>query len=224
MDPNCTGIQPVMNVGSGDGMWGGNGFMGLFGLLVLLGIFNGGFGGFGNNWAMNGTQYATSAEVQRGFDHQDTQSQTRDILTAVNDASARGIAATNQTYHDTISALSDKYSELARDISSVDRDVERAIANQNECCCSTKSMIADAGASLSAQLAQNKYDTAMQMAGMESRIMQKFDANEITSLRDKVNELQLAQATSAMLKFPSYWSYGAGPFPPIFGCCGQNNI
>ena len=187
MDANGTGIQPVMNVGSGDGMWGGNGFMGLFGLLVLLGIFNGGFGGFGNNWAMNGTQYATSAEVQRGFDHQDTQSQTRDI-------------------------------------SSVDRDVERAIANQNECCCSTKSMIADAGASLSAQLAQNKYDTAMQMAGMESRIMQKFDANEITSLRDKVNELQLAQATSGMLKFPSNWSYGAGPFPPIFGCCGQNNI
>lgn len=34
-------------------------------------------------------------------------------------------------------------------------------------------------------------------------------------------QLQLAQATSGMLRFPNSWSYGAGPFPPIFGGCGN---
>lgn len=48
--------------------------------------------------------------------------------------------------------------------------------------------------------------------------------NKIEALQAQVSQLQLAQATSGMLKFPNSWSYGAGPFPPIFGCCGQNNI
>lgn len=38
-------IQPVMPVG-GDGFGGENGFMWIFGLLILLGLFNG--NGFGN--------------------------------------------------------------------------------------------------------------------------------------------------------------------------------
>ena len=44
---DTTGITPVMNVGGNDGMFGGNGFMGIFGLLILVGLLNGGFGGFG---------------------------------------------------------------------------------------------------------------------------------------------------------------------------------
>mgnify|MGYP006988877182 FL=1 len=65
----------------------------------------------------------------------------------------------------------------------------------------------------------------MQMAQMEARLTAKMDANEIQNLRDQVSQLQLQQATNGMLKFPNSWSYGAGPFPPIFGgCCGQGNI
>lgn len=223
MDANGNGIQPVMPVGGyGDG-FGGSSFTTIFGLLVLLGMFNGGFGFGNNNW--NDGRFATSADVQRGFDNQNTMAQTRDILTAVNDASARGIATTNQVYHDVVANFTDKYGELARDIANVDHDVERSIANQNECCGGIRMMIADAGASISAQIAQGKYDTSMQMAQMEQKILSKMDANEITALRDKVNELQMAQATAGMLRFPQSWSYGAGPFPPIFGgCCGQANI
>jgi hypothetical protein len=64
----------------------------------------------------------------------------------------------------------------------------------------------------------------MQMAQMEARLTSKLDQNEITYLRDKVQNLELAQATSGMLKFPNSWSYGAGPFPPIFGGCPNNNF
>ena len=60
------------------------------------------------------------------------------------------------------------------------------------------------------------------MAGLEQRLTSKMDQNEITSLRDQIQQLQLAQATAGMLRFPQGWSYGAGPFPPIFGGCSQN--
>ena len=85
-------------------------------------------------------------------------------------------------------------------------------------------MLADTGASLSAQISQNKYENAMALAAMEQRLTAKMDANEITRLRDKVQRLELGQATSGVLRFPNSWSYGAGPFPPIFapGGCGGN--
>ena len=63
----------------------------------------------------------------------------------------------------------------------------------------------------------------MQMAQMEQKILAKLDADKIESLQAQVNQLQLAQATNGVLRFPNSWSYGAGPFPPIYGCgCGNN--
>ena len=91
-----TGIQPVMPIGGND--WGGNGFMWIFGLLILMGMFNG--NGWGNNG--NGNANAIQADVNRGFDNQNLQAQTRDILGAVNAGTAQAVAATNQTFHDTL--------------------------------------------------------------------------------------------------------------------------
>ena len=113
-------------------MWGDSSFFWIFALLILA---NGGFGFGGNNFA-NAIGYenlATSNEVQRGFDNQNSMSNQREILAAVNDASARGIATTNQVYHDVVSYVGDKYSELDRDILGVGSAVQQAIANQNAC-------------------------------------------------------------------------------------------
>lgn len=191
------GITPVMNMG-GDGM---NGFMGIFGLLILLGILNGGFGGFGGG---NGNSNAIQNDINRGFDNQNLQAQSRDILGAVSAGTAQSVAATNQVYHDIVNNLGDKYMELARDVAGVQGSVAAAIANQNECCCSTKLLIE-----------QSKYENALQMAGLEQRLTSKMDQNEITSLRDQVQQLQLAQATAGMLRFPSAWTYNGGIFPPV---------
>ena len=217
-----TSIQPVMPIGNDGGAFGLNGMGGIFALLILLGLFTGGFGGIGGNRGYE--QYATRDQVQSGFDNQNMQMQTSGILTAVNNGTAQAIAATNQSFHDSLGVMQNLYNETARDIAGLAVGQANTLAQVNECCGSTKMMIADAGASLSSQIAQNKYENALALAGMEARIVAKMDANEITSLRDQINQLQLAQATSGMLKFPSNWSYGAGPFPPIFGCCGQNNI
>ena len=200
------------------GFGDGNAFMWIFALLILAG---GGFGGIGG-WNNSGGVSTLNADMQRGFDAQNLQAQTRDILSAVTAGTAQSVAATNQVYHDIVGNLGDKYMELARDVANVGASVQQSIANQNECCCSTKMLIAETNAGLAAQIAQNKYENALALAGMEQRITAKMDQNEITSLRDQISQLQLAQATSGMLRFPNSWSYGAGPFPPIFGCPSNN--
>ena len=197
----------------GAGGLGGNSFIWIFGLLILLGMINGGFGFGGNTAAALGYEnLATSNEVQRGFDNQNLQAQTRDILAAVNAGTAQSVAATNQTFHDNLAAMQSMYNETARDIASLAVGQANVLAKQNECCCETKMLIQ-----------QTSADNALQMAQMEARLNAKMDQNEITALRDQVNQLQLAQATAGVLRFPNSWSYGAGPFPPIFGC-GCNNI
>jgi hypothetical protein len=125
------------------------------------------------------------------------------------------VAATNQVYHDIVGNLGDKYMELARDVAGVQGTVAQAIANQNECCCSTKLLISESIAGLSAQIAQNKYENALAMAGMEARLTAKMDQNEITSLRDQIQQLQLSQAMCGVVRYPSGWAYNAGPFPPV---------
>ena len=205
---------------------GFGGFEGLIYLAVIASMFGGGFG-FGG-WGGNGVgaammgNVATQNDVQRGFDAQNSMANEREILNAVTNGTAQSVATTNQSFHDTLGVITDKYGELQRDIASLAVGQAQALANQNECCCSTKMLIAENASNTNAQIAQSKYDTSMQMAQMESRLLSKMDQNKIEALQAQVNELQLAQATNGMLRFPNSWSYGAGPFPPIFGGCGCN--
>ena len=204
-----------------DGMGGWNGMIWLFAILALMG---GGFGNWGNNNFANALGYenlATSNEVQRGFDNQNLQAQTRDILAAVNAGTAQSVATTNQTFHDSLAAMQNLYNETARDVAALAVGQANILAKQNECCCEQKQMIM-----------QNNYDGAMRDAATNANITSQIQSvkdmisqNKIEALQAQVSQLQLAQATAGVLKFPNSWSYGAGYFPPVFGgCCGQGNI
>ena len=119
MDNGSTGIMPVMPIGNGNDMGFGNGGFWIFALLILAMMGNGGFG-WGNNGFANAIGYenlATSNEVQRGFDAQNQLANEREILSAVNAGTAQAVAATNQTFHDTLGIIQNRYDELARDIS-----------------------------------------------------------------------------------------------------------
>lgn len=204
-----------------DGMGGWNGMIWLFAILALMG---GGFGNWGNNNFANAIGYenlATSNEVQRGFDNQNLQAQTRDILAAVNAGTAQSVATTNQTFHDSLAAMQNLYNETARDVAALAVGQANILAKQNECCCEQKQMIM-----------QNNYDGAMRDAATNANITSQIQSvkdmisqNKIEALQAQVSQLQLAQATAGVLKFPNSWTYGAGYFPPVFGgCCGQGNI
>ena len=89
----------------GDSFGGLNGFGGIFALLILLGLFSGGFGnGFGGNNGVN----TLNADMQRGFDTQNLSQQTRDILGAVTSGTAQTIAASTQN---AANAIINKFSE-----------------------------------------------------------------------------------------------------------------
>lgn len=182
---------------------GSNSFLWIFGLLILMAMMNGGNGLFGGGYH---PQYATQDFVQNGFNFNDLQDQNRDISNLVTAGTAQAVAATNQTFHDTLGVLNDKYSELQRDIAALAVGQANQLAKSNECCCETKMLIAENSAAIN-----------LALANMEGRLTAKMDANTIQELRDKVGQLELSQATAGVLRYPNSWTYGAGPFPPFYG-------
>ena len=174
------------------------GWEGLIFLFAILCLFGGGGFGFGGN------TNALNADMQRGFDTQNLQAQTRDILSAVNAGTAQAVSATNQTFHDNLSAMQSLYNETARDISDLRVGQANALANANDCCCSTKQLIM-----------QTNFDTNANITAQIQSVKDMIAQNKIEALQAQVSKLELAQATSGMIKFPNSWSYDAGQFPPF---------
>ena len=162
--------------------------------------------------------------MQRGFDNQNSMANQREILAAVNAGTAQSVAATNQTFHDTVNALSDKYMELQRDIAGVALGQANALANQNECCSSTKMLIAETAG-------QARYDSAMQTAAINEnvtaqtqKVLDALAQNKIDALEQQVNALQLQNAVAGVVRYPDTFAYNAGT-NPFCGCgnsCGCN--
>lgn len=200
------------SLGLGGGMW-------MFGLILLFLIF-GGNGFVGNNAALGYENLATSNEIQRGFDNQNLQAQTRDILSAVTNGTAQTISASTANATNAINAIKDGNASLIREFGNVETALTALGGKQQECCCEIKQLIQSTSAATDMQIAQSKYETSMQMAQMEARLTQKMDANEIQNLRDKVGSLELAQATNNVVRYPSNTFYSVPS--PCFNCgCGM---
>lgn len=206
----------LLNRDNDFGFGGGGAFMWIFALLILAG---GGFGGWGNNNFANAIGYenlATSNEVQRGFDNQNSMANQREILAAVNSGTAQSVAATNQTFHDTLGIIQNRYDELARDISGLAVGQAQALANQNSCCCETKQLIQ-----------QTNYDGAMRDAATNANFTAQIQSvkdmiaqDKIETLQNQVNQLQLAQAVAGVVRYPMQSTYCSGA-NPFCGCgCG----
>lgn len=194
------------------------GFEGIIYLALIALMFGGGFGnlfGGGAAGAAMAGNMATQADVQRGFDAMNSQDQQRDILTAVNNGTAQAVAATNQSKYDTINALKDNQMYMFNQIADV-RTMEQSILGQtSQCCCDTKQLIQSTAAETNANIAQAKYENAMNLAGLEQRLTSKLDQNKIEALQAQVSQLQLQNAMSGVVRFPSGYSYNAGAFPPF---------
>ena len=209
MVTETSGNPVIMSDG---GFGGGAGFWGF--LILAMFLFGGsGFGGFGGN---AGNSNAIQADVNRGFDNQNLQAQTRDILSAVTSGTAQSVAATNQTFHDTLNALNDKYSELARDIAGVSVAQAQALANQNECCCNTLRAIDGVNYNNAMNTASINANTTAQT----QKILDAIAGNRMADMQNQINQLQLAQALNGVVRYPASMSYNAGtsPFCNCGGC------
>ena len=212
----------------------GNGWEGMIWLFAILALFNNGGFGFGGN----GNSNALQADVNRGFDNQNLQAQTRDILGAVTSGTAQTIAASTANAQNAINAIKDGNAGVIREFGVVESALTALGGKQQECCCNTLRAIdatnyngAINTAQINSNIAQNRYEAALNTAAINDnttaqtqKILDAIAGNRMADMQNQINQLQLQNATAGMLRFPQAWTYGAGAFPPIFGCAGQANI
>ena len=202
---DTTGITPVMPVDGGFG--GGNSFVWIFGLLILLGLFNGGGFGFGGN----GNTNALSADMQRGFDNQNTMAQTRDILSAVTSGTAQTIAASTQNASNAISAIKDGNASLIREFGNVESALTALGGKQQECCCEILRAVDGVNYNSAINTAAINANTTAQT----QKILDAIMGNRMADMQSQINALQLQNAMNGVLRFPSAWTYAGGVFPPV---------
>ena len=183
-----------------------NGFMGIFGLLILLGIFqNGGIFGGGNQ-----QQYATRDQVQNGFDTQNMQMQTSGILTAVNNGTAQTIAASTQNAANAINAIKDGNAALIREFGTVETALTALGGQSQECCCNILRAVDGVNYNGAINTAAINANTTAQV----QKILDAIMGNRMADMQSQINALQLQAATANVLRFPNAWTFNGGVFPP----------
>ena len=209
-----TGITPVMDINrgyDGDGFGFGNSGIWLFAILALLWGGNGAFGG-GNN------SNAIQADVNRGFDNQNLQAQTRDILGAVTSGTAQTIAASTANATNAINAIKDGNAALIREFGNVETALTALGGNLQNCCCSILRGIDSVNFNDAQNTAAIK--EAIMLDGQKTREL--ITTNKIEALQSKVNQLELAQAVAGVVRYPSSTVYSSGCNP--FCACSNGNI
>ena len=196
---------------SSGGLW-------LFAILALM--WGGGFGGFGNAGFANAIGYqnlATQNDVQRGFDTLSLENQSRDILGAVSAGTAQTVAAVNQAKYDNINVAKDIQMALSQQIGQV-ANMETSINDKiSQCCCETQRAIDGVNYNNAINTASINATTTAQT----QKILDALAQNKIEALQGKVQQLELAQAVSGVVRYPNTMAYSAGNSPFCnYNSCG----
>ena len=209
-----------MGYGYGDGF--GNNCWWI--VLVFFAMMMWGGNGWGNNGFQNAIGYenlATSNEVQRGFDNQNSMANQREILASVKDASYQGMQNANQNTQYITGQVMDKYNELERDIHGIAMTQQNAIANQQQCCCETKMLISETAAN-------QRYESAMQNNAIIQAIREEgaatraqADQRYMAEQDRRIAKLEMQNAMAGVVRYPMSTAYNAGYNP--FCNCGWNN-
>ena len=199
-----------------NGGFGGLGgdLSGLIYLAVIFAMFGGGFGlgGLGNGaGAAVATGMATQADMQRGFDQQNTMAQTRDILAAVTGGTAQTIAASTANATNAIEAIKDGNAALIREFGNVETALTALGGKQQECCCNILRAVDGVNYNSAVNTAAINANTTAQVQKVLDAIM----GNRMADMQSQINALQLQAATAGMMKFPNSWTFNGGYFPPL---------
>lgn len=199
----------LLNDGGMGGGWGG--MIWLFAILAMMG---GGFNWGGNNRGYE--QYATRDQVQNGFDTQNLQAQTRDIMGAVTAGTAETVAATNQIYHDVVGYVGDKYGELQRDVAGLAVGQANLLARYNEVGCNTLRAIDGVNYNGAINTAAINANTT----AVGQKILDAIAGNKMDDMQNRINQLELQNALYGVVRYPNGYTYSAGNSP--FCGCGCN--
>lgn len=171
------------------GMWGGDGFGGLWGVIILAMIFGWGNGGFGGGFAggNGGATTAIDASLQRGFDTQTIISK----LDGINNGLCDGFYAMNtgilNGFHGVDNAVCQSSFQTQQGFNATQMAMmqgQNAIQNQiAQCCCDNRAAIADL-----------KYDMATSDCSIKTLVNQLAQQlmwgqqNGIRDLTDLIND------------------------------------
>ena len=125
-----------------NGFFGNSGWEGIIGLIVVAGLFGGGwgFGGFGGG---RGGSPATQADLSAGFANSEIMSDLNDIIlgqASMQNFINQGFAGLNSTINTGFAGVNNAICTLGYNQASLINGISREIA---DCCCSTKGAIAD---------------------------------------------------------------------------------
>lgn len=213
-------VRGAMNYGNGYGYgdcWGGSCW---WIVLLFFAMMWGGNGMWGNNGFQNAIGYenlATSNEVQRGFDNQNSMANQRDILAAVSNNALQEMQNSNQNTQYITGQVNDKYNELQRDIAGVAMTQQAAMGQQAQCCCETKMLISETAANqrYESAMQNNAIIQAVQAEGNATR--QMIQQDKIDSLQQKVQTLEMQNAMAGVVRYPMSTAYNAG-YNPFCNC------
>ena len=207
-----TGGSPVF-MSDGGGM--GAGGMGFWGFLILAMFL---FGGSGGNLFGGGNSNAIQNDINRGFDNQNLQAQTRDILNQVTSGTAQQIAASTANASNAITAIKDGNAALIREFGNVETALSALSGKQQECCCNI----------LRATDGIN-YANALNTAAIQKTIVEEAQKNRdmflgarMTDLQTENSFLRTQNLLGNVVRYPTAATFTAGPSP--FCNCGTGFV
>ena len=206
------GITPTYNVGGNDGFGGG---MGIWAFLIFALLLGGNGGFFGGN---QGNANAIQADVNRGFDNQNLQAQTRDILSAVTSGTAQTQATSNANTANIINSIKDGNASLIREFGNVETSLTALGGQLQQCCCNQLRAIDGVNYNMALNTASINATTTAQT----QKILDALAQNKIDALQNKVNQLELQNAVAGVVRYPSATTYTSGANPFCSCGCGCN--
>ena len=173
----------------GDGAW-------IFGLLILLGIMNGGLGGFGNKPpVMNGTP-VTEAGLCNAMNFNNLEN-----------AVGRLSDSLSSDYMGLQNGICNLGYETLRNFNTTQQQLA-------ECCCTTQRGID----SVNYNGAMNTASINATTTAQTQKILDAINGNRMADMQNQINQLQLQSAMCGVVRYPTTYAYNAGPSP----FCGGN--
>lgn len=173
----------------GDGAW-------IFGLLILLGIMNGGLGGFGNRPpVMNGTP-VTEAGLCNAMNFNNLEN-----------AVGRLSDSLSSDYMGLQNGICNLGYETLRNFNTTQQQLA-------ECCCTTQRGIDSVNYNGAINTASINANTTAQA----QKILDAINGNRMADMQNQINQLQLQSAMCGVVRYPTTYAYNAGPSP----FCGGN--
>lgn len=137
----AVGRDSSNNCYGNNGLFGNSGWEGIIGLIVVAGLFGGGWGGFG--FGGNRGNCATQADLSAGFANSEIMSDLNDIIlgqATMQNFINQGFSGLNQTVTNGFAGINNAICTLGFQNQAGFNSLSTQLA---QCCCDTRSAIAD---------------------------------------------------------------------------------